>query len=62
MAFKFTDEVINEIKTRGQVEMPEGTVSGEEFEEWLRSKNKTENSQSIALEPEAIIMPGDRFC
>lgn len=41
MTFKFADEVIDEIKTRGQVEIPEGCVSGEEFEEWLRYEKKT---------------------
>lgn len=43
MSFKFADEVIDEIKARGQVEIPDGSVSGEEFEEWLRSEKKTEN-------------------
>lgn len=43
MSFKFADEVIDEIKARGQVEIPDGSVSGEEFEEWLHSEKKTEN-------------------
>lgn len=42
MAFKFADEVVNEIKAMEQVETPKGSVSGEEFEEWLRSE-KSEN-------------------
>ena len=41
MAFKFADKVIDEIKTREQVEIPDGSVSGEEFEEWLRYEKKT---------------------
>lgn len=41
MTFKFADEVNDEIKTREQVEIPNGSVSGEEFEEWLRYKKKT---------------------
>ena len=62
MTFKFADEVIDEIKTRGHVEIPEGSVSGEEFEEWLHLKNKTVNGHTLVLEPGAIIMPGDKFC
>lgn len=62
MTFKFADEVIDEIETRGHLEIPEGCVSREEFEEWLHLKNKTENGHTLALIPGAIIMPGDRFC
>ena len=56
MSFKFADEVIDEIKTREQVEIPDGSVSGEEFEEWLRSEKKTENKieESHMLNQEEI--------
>ena len=42
MAFKFANEIINEIKARGPVKIPAGSVSGEEFEEWLYVEEKVE--------------------
>ncbi len=35
MAFKFANEIINDIKSRGPISVPIGSVTGEEFERWL---------------------------
>lgn len=35
MSIKFAKEIVNEIKKRGAIKIPEGNVSGEEFEKWL---------------------------
>lgn len=35
MAVKFADEIVKEIQARGSIMVPEGYVTGEEFENWL---------------------------
>lgn len=35
MAVRFADEIVKEIQTRGSIMVPEGYVTGEEFENWL---------------------------
>lgn len=42
MAFKFANDIISEIKARGPVEVPAGSVSGEEFEKWLYGEDEVE--------------------
>lgn len=37
--FVIADEIAKEIKERGQIQVPDGCVTGEEFEKWLREKN-----------------------
>ena len=37
MAIKFADEIIKEIEKRGSVKIPNGNVTGEEFEKWLKN-------------------------
>lgn len=39
MAFKFANEIIDEIKAK-ELEIPIGSVSGEEFEEWLCTERR----------------------
>ena len=39
MSIKLADEIAKEIKERGQIQVPDGCVTGEEFEKWLREKN-----------------------
>ena len=35
MAIKFAEDIVKEIRERGSIEVPEGYVTGEAFEEWL---------------------------
>lgn len=35
MSIKFAEEIIKEIEKRGSVKVPNGNVTGEEFEKWL---------------------------
>lgn len=35
MAIKFAEDIVKEIQERGSVKVPEGYVTGEDFEEWL---------------------------
>lgn len=35
MAIKFAEDIVKEIRERGNIEVPEGYVTGEAFEEWL---------------------------
>ena len=48
MSVKFADEIVTEIKERGQIQVPDGCVTGEEFEEWLRKKNINLTPKEIA--------------
>lgn len=41
MSIKYADDIIKEIEERGQIQVPEGCVTGEEFEKWLR-ENKVD--------------------
>ncbi len=38
MAIKFAEDIIKEIQARGSIQVPEGYITGEAFEEWLRSE------------------------
>ena len=35
MSIKFADEIVKEIKERGQIQIPDGYVTGEDYEKWL---------------------------
>lgn len=35
MAIKFATDIINEIKARGSINVPQGYITGEAFEKWL---------------------------
>lgn len=35
MAIKFAQDIVREIRERGSIEVPEGYVTGEDFENWL---------------------------
>lgn len=49
MAFKFANKIIDEIKARGSTETPVGSVSGEEFEEWLCTERKKKMTREEAI-------------
>ena len=38
MAIKFAEDIIKEIQARGSIQVPEVYITGEAFEEWLRSE------------------------
>ena len=40
MAIKFADEIIKDIEKRGSVKIPNGNLTGEEFEKWLKNNMK----------------------
>ena len=38
MTVKFADDIVKEIQERGNIEVPEGYVTGEPYEEWLHNE------------------------
>ena len=58
MTFKFANEVIDEIKERGAVETPVGSVSDEEFEQWLRTDSCKKAKWVIVVGREPIEVNG----
>lgn len=46
MSIKFADEIVKEIKERGQIQTPEGCVTGEEYEKWLYNDEPVNNNDS----------------
>ena len=55
MSIKFADEIAKEIKERGQIQVPDGCVTGEEFEKWLREKNINITPKEIANDCQGIL-------
>ena len=55
MSIKFADEIAKEIKERGQIQAPDGCVTGEEFEKWLREKNINLAPKEIANDCQGIL-------
>lgn len=50
IAIKFAKEIVKEIQKRGSIKVPEGAVTGEAFEEWLRREEimiKSSNNEGI---------------
>ena len=48
MSIKYADEIVKEIEGRGEIQIPDGYVTGEEFEKWLRDKNINLTTEEIA--------------
>ena len=46
---KFAEDIIKEIEERGSIEVPEGYVTGEAFEEWLREQANEEDDKRMVL-------------
>ena len=44
MAIKYTDKIAKEIEERGEIQVPEGYVTGEEFEKWLYNESLKGNT------------------
>ena len=38
--FKFANEIVDDMNKRGNIDVPENCITGEEFEKWLRERNK----------------------
>ena len=55
MGIKFADEIVKEIKERGQIQVPDGCVTGEEFDKWLREMNINLTSKEIASDCQGIL-------
>lgn len=45
MDIKFAEDIVREIKKRGEVSVPEGYVTGEEHEKWMREDKKQINKR-----------------
>lgn len=52
---KYENEIVMEIKERGQIQVPNGCVTGEEFEKWLRDKNINLAREEIAKDCKGIL-------
>lgn len=50
MAFKFANEIIDEIKTRGSVEVLDRSVSREEFEEWFCTEREKQMTREEVIQ------------
>ena len=55
MSIKLADEIAKEIKERGQIQVPDGCATGEEFEKWLREKNINLTPKEIANDCQGIL-------
>ena len=55
MSIKSADEITKEIKERGEIQVQEGYVAGEEFEQWLRDKNIGLTPKEIAEDCQGIL-------
>lgn len=52
---KYENEIVMEIKERGQIQVPNGCVTGEKFEKWLRDKNINIAREEIAEDCKCIL-------
>lgn len=44
MAIKYADEIIKDIKERGEIKVPDDCVTGEEYENWLYNESVKGNT------------------
>ena len=54
MAIKYANEIAKEIKERGEIQVPECCVIGEEFEKWLRDRNINLTKEEIKEDCQGI--------
>jgi len=40
MKIKFADEIVKEMRERGDICVPNGSITGEDFEKWLYEEDK----------------------
>lgn len=55
MAIKYANEIVKEIEERGQIQVPDNCITGEEFEKWLREKNINLTPKEIANDYQGIL-------
>lgn len=55
MSIKYADEIVKEIEERGQIQVPNGYVTGEEFEKWLRDRNINLTKEEIKEDCQGIL-------
>ena len=44
MAIKYANEIAKEIEERGEIQVPDGYVTGEEYEKWLCNESVKGNT------------------
>lgn len=44
MAIKYANEIAKEIEERGEIQIPDGYVTGEEYEKWLYNESVKGNT------------------
>lgn len=49
MVIKYANEIIKEVEERGEIQVPYGCVTGEEFEKWLRNRDVNLTRKEIAV-------------
>lgn len=52
---KYANQIIKEIEERGHIQVPNGYVTGEEFEKWLRDRNINLTREEIVEDCEGIL-------
>ena len=52
---KYANQIIKEIEERGQIQVPNGYATGEEFEKWLRDRNINLTREEIVEDCEGIL-------
>lgn len=55
MSLKLANEIAKEIEERGQIQIPDNYVTGEEFEKWLRERNINLTKEEILDDCQGII-------
>jgi len=54
MKIKFAEDIVKEIESRGQIGVPEGCVTGDDYEEWLYEKGDKMKNNVTPLERNEI--------
>lgn len=55
MVIKYANEIIKEIEERGEIQVPYGCVTGEEFEKWLRNRDVNLTRKEVAEDCQGIL-------
>lgn len=55
MDIKYANEIVKEIEERGEIQVPDGCVTGEEFEKWLRDRDINLTRKEIAEDCQGIL-------
>ena len=55
MAIKYSGDIVKDINNRGQIHVPDGYVTGDEFEQWLRERNINLTREEIVEDCQGIL-------